>query len=141
MMTTRTRTPSEWCYAPGVERLNPQQAGFWRSILRPSYAGRVWDKVSAAVRAGDLGPAARLKPIAGGRRYELRIYVADVGDRDAVLRIRRVLRFRLGFVRPISCYDWHGRRRWLDPGARETTPRELWRRHTPPRSVEVSSRF
>lgn len=57
-MTTRTQTSADWCYAPGVTRLNPQQTG--------------------------------------------------------------------------SCYDWQGRRRWLDPGARETTPRELWRRHTPP---------
>lgn len=137
MTTTALRTV-EWCYAPGITRLDPQQAGFWRSLLRPSYAQDVWNKVSASVRAGDLGPAARLKPIAGGRLVELRIYVADVGDRDDVLRIRRFLRARLGFVRPISCYDWRGRRRWLDPGAAETTPQELWRRQHPQSEV---SRF
>lgn len=125
-MTTTTRTTTDWCVAPGVDRLDPTTAGFWRSIVRPSYAMDVWAKVTAAVRRGELGPAARLKPLAGGRRYELRIYVSDVSDQAAVLRIRRALRFRLGFVRPIACYDWQGRRRWRDPGAAETTPKELW---------------
>jgi hypothetical protein len=37
-MTTTTRRTVEWVHAPSVERLNPATAGFWRSLLRPSYA-------------------------------------------------------------------------------------------------------
>jgi hypothetical protein len=122
-VTTRT---IEWASSPGCTRLDPATAGFWRSLLRPAYAWDVWDKVSARVRAGELGPAARLTPIARGRLFELRIYVADVSDKADVQRVRTTMRRALGFVRPIACYDWHGRRRWLDPGARETTPQEQW---------------
>ncbi|MBX6753656.1 MAG: DUF1917 domain-containing protein [Thermorudis peleae] len=114
-MTTTTQTDTEWVVAPGITRLDPQCAGFWRSILRPSYAQDVWNKVAADVRAGHLGPAARIRPFAHGRLYELRVYVADVRDQVDVLRIRRVLRFRLGFAKPIACYDWQGRPR--DPGS------------------------
>jgi hypothetical protein len=63
MTTTRTVA---WASSPGCTRLDPATAGFWRSLLRSAYAWDVWDKVSARVRAGALGPAARLMPITRG---------------------------------------------------------------------------
>lgn len=129
-MTATTDLRTEWAVAPGVERLDPTVAGFWRSLLRPRYALDVWQRVSARVRAGELGAAARLRPLARGRLYELRIYVADVADREQVLRVRLTLLRQLGFKRPLACYDWQGRRRWYDRGAGETTPKELWRRQS-----------
>ncbi|MCM8750406.1 DUF1917 domain-containing protein [Thermomicrobiaceae bacterium CFH 74404] len=124
--TTTIRATAAWAYAPGVERLDQERAGFWRSILRRRYAGEVWHRVSALVRAGELGPAARLRPLAQEKAFELRVYVADIGDRAEVDRVRRGL-WRMGFRHPIACYDWRGRRRWRDPGAERTTPKELWR--------------
>lgn len=129
-MSTASTCTTEWVFAPGVESLDRAIAGFWRSLLGLSYAMDVWSKVAADVRADELGLAACIRPIAGGRLYELRIYGADVADQADVLRVRRFLRVRLGCVEPISCYNWHGGQRWLDPGARETTPKELWRWRT-----------
>ena len=127
-MTTTTIRTTEWALAPGLARLDPATAGFWRALLRPRYAGEVWASVSARVRAGELGEAARLTPLARGRLAERRVYVGDIADRDAVLAVRLTLLRELGFRRPIACYDWQGRRRWYDRGAGETTPRELGRR-------------
>jgi hypothetical protein len=142
----RPRRPTEWVFAPGVTRLDPARAGFWRSILRAPYAERVWAKVSSAVRAGWLAPAARLEPWRDGRTWELRLYVRDVHDEAQVRRLRVLLRRELGFVRPLACYDWAGTRRWCDPGAEADTPARLARRSPrrrgasgAPRSSDASS--
>ncbi len=127
--TPTSRPDARWAYAPGVTQLDPATAGFWRSILRASYAGCVWAKVEAAIRAGWLAPAARLSASRDGRRYELRVYVRDVREEAALRRVRALMRRELGFVRPLACYDWGGRKRWCDPSVETTTPAPLRRRH------------
>jgi hypothetical protein len=99
-----------WVYVeapPAVLASRTERSGKWMVFVERSEVDAWWERIARDVRAGTLGPSAKVSTCAPRPevedpiRHSLIVYTADHDDERDVMRVREGLR-RLGVTWPIA---------------------------------------
>jgi hypothetical protein len=101
-------TDVPWLYVwrpDGFDDVDLDRTGKWMIFASRSSIDKLWYKLSNAVRAGELGPSAKvataMPAMAEARSHAVMIYTADWADQHDVRRVLAALR-RLGITARLS---------------------------------------
>ena len=84
---------SNWEHAIYDEEFTSSNtSGKYLLFISPQFRNEWWEKISNAVLAGELGPAAKVSVTPRNNRYVICVYCADTESERTTLQVRGALR-------------------------------------------------